>query len=131
MASVLLDASFLIDLEREIEAGAAGPAMGWLRRNRGARPRALLISCVSVAEYLEGCEDPVQGMGFIGRYIPQSIGFKHATKCAEIQRRAARRGGRHGENDAWQLAFAERANASIVGRDQRAFEHLGSRYERY
>lgn len=131
MASVLLDASFLIDLEREIDTGAAGPAIEWLRKNRSSRQRALLVSCVSVAEFLEGCDDPARGMSFVSRYIPQNIGFQHATKCAELQRRAARKGSRYGENDAWQLAFAERANASIVGRDRRAFEHLGSRYEHY
>jgi hypothetical protein len=37
--SVLLDASFLIGLEREIEAGQAGPAMGWLRANRSPPDR--------------------------------------------------------------------------------------------
>ena len=38
----LLDSSFLIDLEREIESGVAGPALAWLRKNRtlAQRPRA-------------------------------------------------------------------------------------------
>jgi predicted nucleic acid-binding protein len=128
---VLLDSSFLIDLEREIEAGLAGPAVEWLRKNRSLRSRALLVSCVSAAEFLEGCEESEKGKSFIGRYVPQGLGFQHATKYAEIQRRAAQKGRRFGENDAWQLAFAERANAFIVGRDRRAFEHLGPRYERY
>lgn len=129
MAPVLLDSSFLIDLEREIEAGVAGPAMAWLRQNRRREPRPLLVSCVSVAEFLEGCDDPSVGMTFMGRFIPQNIGFQHATKCAELQRRARKNGRRFGENDAWQLAFAERANASIVGRDRKAFAHLRHRYE--
>lgn len=129
MAPVLLDSSFLIDLEREIEAGAAGPAIAWLRKNRNGAQRALIVSCVSVAEFLEGCTDPQKGVHFICRYIPQGIGFQHATKCAELQRRAANKGSRFGENDAWQIAFAERAQASIVGRDRKAFLHLGNRYE--
>lgn len=129
MAAVLLDSSFLIDLEREVSAGVAGPAMAWLRRNRGVGQRALLVSCIAAAEFLEGCDNPQRGMEFICRYIPQSIGFQHATKCAELQRRARRRGRRFGENDAWQLAFAERAHASIVGRDRNAFRHLRHRYE--
>jgi hypothetical protein len=37
--SVLLDASFLVDVEREIEAGQAGPAMGWLRAHRSLPDR--------------------------------------------------------------------------------------------
>ena len=131
VAAVLLDSSFLIDLEHEIEAGIAGPAMAWLRRNRGIAGRPLLVSCVSVGEFLEGCRDVNDGMEFITRYLPQNIGFQHATKCAELQRRARKKGARFGENDAWQLAIAERANASVVGRDRKAFHHLGNRYEQY
>ena len=129
MAPVLLDASFLIDLERVIEAGVAGPAMAWLRQNRGIEQRPLMVSCIAAAEFLEGCGEPQIGMKFICHYIPQNIGFQHATKCAEIQRRARKNGHRFGENDAWQLAFAERANASIVGRDRKACLHLRHRYE--
>ena len=131
MAPVLLDSSFLIALEHELAAGIAGPAVAWLRRNRGLPQRPLLVSCISVAEFLEGCRDAQEGMAFILHYIPQSIGFQHATKCAELQRRARRSGTRYGENDAWQLAFVERAQASVVGRDRRAFQHLGGRYEQF
>jgi predicted nucleic acid-binding protein len=131
VAAVLLDSSFLIDLDRELEAGTAGPAMAWLRQNRRAKQRALLVSCVSAAEFLEGCGDEDRGMEFLGGFIPQGMGFQHATRCATIQRRAAKKGRRLGENDAWQIAFADRSGASVVGRDRRAFEALGSRYERY
>jgi len=131
VAPVLLDSSFLIALEHELAAGIAGPAVAWLRRNRGLPQRPLLVSCISVAEFLEGCRDAQEGMAFILHYIPQSIGFQHATKCAELQRRARRSGTRYGENDAWQLAFVERAQASVVGRDRRAFQHLGGRYEQF
>jgi predicted nucleic acid-binding protein len=124
-----LESSFLIDLEREIDAGVAGPAMAWLRRNRGLAQRPLIVSCISIAEFLEGCRDARDGMEFILHYIPQNIGFQHAAKCAELQRRAGKNGARFGENDAWQLTFAERAHAAVVGRDRKAFRHLGSRYE--
>ena len=131
VAAVLLDSSFLIDLEREIESGTPGPAVAWLRKSREVKQRALLVSCVSVAEFLEGCDDTQQGLGFISRFVPQNLGFQHATRCAEIQRRAKSRGRRFGENDAWQIAFADRAGASIVGRDRRAFEGMAERYEKY
>jgi predicted nucleic acid-binding protein len=131
VAPVLLDSSFLIDLEREINAGVAGPAMAWLRQNRGLAQRPLLVSCVSVAEFLEGCRDAPEGMRFISRYISQNIGCQHATKYAELQRRACKNGARFGENDAWQLAIAERARAAVVGRDRKAFRHLGTRYEEF
>lgn len=131
MVPALLDSSFLIDLEREIESGVAGPAMAWLRKNRTLAQRPLLVSCISAAEFLEGCANPIEGMKFICRFIPQGIGFQHATKCAELQRRARKSGKRFGENDAWQMAFADRAQASIVGRDRKAFLHLRARYEEF
>lgn len=131
MDPVLLDSSFLIDLEREIDSGVAGRAFAWLRKQKTKRQRALMVSCVSIAEFLEGCEDSVDGTGFLSQFTPQVMGQRQAVKCAEIQRRAGKKGSRFGENDAWQLAFAETSRASIVGRDTKAFTHLGHRYEQY
>lgn len=131
MSPALLDASFLIALEREIESGRAGAAVQWLRRNRRLPDRPLLVSSVTVAEFLEGLEDEARGLAFVTRYVPQPVGFKQAKKCAEIQRRARKAGRRFGENDAWQLAVAECAGAGIVARDRNAFTHLGNRYERF
>lgn len=131
MPPALLDSSFLIDLEREIDSGRAGWAMQWLRRNRALPDRPLLVSSLTVAEFLAGFDDEAHGLAFLARYIPQTVGFKHARKCAELQRRARKAGKRLGENDAWQLAFAECAHAGIVGRDRKAFSHLGNRYERF
>lgn len=131
MSPTLLDSSFLIALEREIESGRAGSAMQWLRRHRGLADRPLLVSSVTVAEFLEGFDDEARGMAVITRYVPQPLGFKHAKKCAELQRRARKAGRRFGENDAWQLAVAECAGASIVANDRNAFSHLGNRYERF
>jgi predicted nucleic acid-binding protein len=131
VSPTLLDASFLIALEREIESGRAGAAVQWLRRNRRLLDRPLLVSSITVAEFLEGFEDEARGLVFITRYVSQPLGFKHAKKCAEIQRRARKTGRRFGENDAWQLAVAECAGATIVARDRNAFSHLGNRYERF
>ena len=131
MAPALLDSSFLIELEREIATGRPGRAVDWLRRNRALAERSILVSAVSVAEFLEGFEDQRRGINFISHYVPQTIGFKHAKKCAELQRRAKKNGKRFGENDAWQLAFAECAGATVVARDRHAFSHLGKRYEQF
>ena len=51
MVPALLDSSFLIDLEREIESGVAGPALAWLRQNRTRVQRPLMVSCISAAEF--------------------------------------------------------------------------------
>ncbi len=131
MHPVLLDSSFLIDLERELDAGTPGRAIEWLRSERGRKQRALLVSCVSVAEVLEGTRHEERAREFLANFIPQNIGYQHAWKCADLQRKASKKGKRFGENDAWQLSFAECAKASIVGRDTNAFTHLGDRYEQY
>lgn len=105
--------------------------MAWLRKQRGARQRALLVSCISFAEVLEGSKDLNDTSAFLQTFVIQNMGMAHARKCAHIQKRAATSGSRFGENDAWQLAFAEISDASIVGKDTKAFTHLGSRYEQY
>ena len=84
-----------------------------------------------MAEFLEGSDHTQQGLAFISLFVPQNLGFQHATRCADIQRRAESRGRRFGENDAWQIAFADRAGASIIGRDRRAFDSMAERYEEY
>ena len=101
MTQCVLDSSFLIDLLNEIADGESGPALRWLERNASTR---LWITPVSMAEVLEGAQDPEAVQGYLGRYAWQGIHRIHAEKVASRQRRAAQR---LGENDAWQVAIAE------------------------
>jgi predicted nucleic acid-binding protein len=119
----LLDSSFLIDLLNEIAAGDAGSAHRWLRRNAAAE---LWISPVTLAEVLEGADDPEAVKDYLRRYSWQGIHRVHADKVALTQRRAVRR---MRENDAWQAALADHMGAILVGHDPRAFRRLGDRYE--
>jgi predicted nucleic acid-binding protein len=119
----LLDSSFLIDLLNETAAGDAGSAHRWLRRNASAE---LWISPVTLAEVLEGADDPEAVKDYLRRYSWQGIHRVHADKVALIQRRAVRR---MGENDAWQAALADHMGAILVGHDPRAFRRLRDRYE--
>lgn len=122
---VLLDTSFLIDLERETAAGAAGPARTFLASLRG---RSLVVSVVSVAELLEGAADEKVAFASLQRFSIQGLHLAQARRCALLQRRAKRR---LGENDAWLVATAESLDADVVGADRQAFERLGPRYLRY
>ena len=133
MRPALLDASFLIALEREIEAGIPGGAFAWLRRRTALAggKASLFLSGVSVAEFLEGRADQSSGIEFVARFRHQPLGFQHAVRCAAVQRRAAKSGFRFGENDAWQIAVADLAEATIVGRDAKAFARLGNRYDAF
>ncbi|MEO8212412.1 MAG: PIN domain-containing protein [Myxococcales bacterium] len=123
MIGCLLDSSFVIDLLNEVADGAAGPAIQWLRRN----PRAeLWISPVTYAEVLEGAVSPVAVRARLMRFRWQTLAHAQAEKVALRQRRARRR---LGENDAWQVAIAECMDGIIVGHDEKAFGHLGDRYQ--
>jgi len=84
-----------------LRGGKAGAALNWLRRNGSA---ALWISPVTLAEVLEGAEDPGAVKDYLRRYSWQGIHRVHADIVAASQRRASRR---MGENDAWQAAVAE------------------------
>jgi predicted nucleic acid-binding protein len=122
---VLLDASFLIDLERETAVAMRGPARRFLPSLRG---RALVVSVVTVAELLEGAVDEQSTLAALRRFSIQGLHLSQARRCALLQRRAAKR---LGENDAWLVATAESISADIVGADRAAFERLGARYLRY
>lgn len=122
---VLLDSSFLVDLERETAAGTLGPARSFLPSLRG---RSLVVSVVSVEELLEGAADAGVTSASLQRFTIQGIHLAQARRCALLQRRATRR---LGENDAWLVATAEALEADVVGADRTAFERLGRRYLRY
>jgi predicted nucleic acid-binding protein len=123
MRKCLLDSSFLIDLLNEMAAGQPGPAVSWLRGNTSAH---LWITPVTMAEVLEGAEEPEAVRTYLARYSWQGIHRVHADKVALSQRRASHR---LGENDAWQIAIAEQMGAIVVGHDHSAFQRLGPGYD--
>lgn len=122
---VVLDASFLIDLERETSRGEQGPARKFLPSLRG---RPMVVSIVSVEELLEGAVDEEAALASLQRFSIHRLHLAQARRCALLQRRAARR---MGENDAWLVATAQSINADVVAADRTAFERLGSRYLRF
>lgn len=122
MKQCLLDSSFVIDLLNEIEAGEEGVAMAWIRANPRAR---LFVTPITLAEVLEGAQDPKALSAELGRFAWQGIHRAHALRVAARQRKSSRR---LGENDAWQIAIADAMGAHIVGHDA-AFATLGTRYE--
>jgi len=125
MKKCLLDSSFLIDLLNEMAEGHSGPALLWLRDNTAAH---LWITPVTMAEVLEGADEPEVVRAYMARFSWQGIHRVHADKVAIRQRRASHR---LGENDAWQVAIAEQMGAVVVGHDQSAFQRLGEGYEDY
>jgi predicted nucleic acid-binding protein len=123
MKKCLLDSSFLVDLLNEMADGQAGPATSWLQYNRSAQ---VWISPVTMAEVLEGADDPAAVRAYLTRFSWQGIHRVHADKVALRQRRSSHR---LGENDAWQVAIVEQMGAILVGHDPEAFQRLGSAYD--
>jgi predicted nucleic acid-binding protein len=122
---VLLDSSFLIDLEREAAADRDGPARRLLPSLRGRR---LVVSIVSVEEILEGAVDEAAALGSLQRFTILGLQLAQARRCALMQRRPSQR---MGENDAWLVATAGAIDADVVGADRAAFERMGARYLRF
>ena len=87
---VVLDASFLVALERETMRGEQGPARRFLPSLRGRR---LVVSIVTVEELLEGAADPAATLASLQRFSVQGLHLAQARRCALLQRRAARRLG--------------------------------------
>jgi predicted nucleic acid-binding protein len=119
----LLDSSFVVDLLNAMaDDDDGGVALSWLRRN----PRAQLwISPVTLAEVLEGADDPEAVTAYLSRYPWQGIHRIQAERAALLQRRAQ---NRMGENDAWQAAVAACMKAKVLGHDE-GFKRLGAGYE--
>ena len=123
--AVLLDASFLIALERETARDEDGPATRFLPRLRGRR---LVVSVITVEEILEGAADPVAALASLQRFAIHGVHLAEAQRCALIQRRASQR---MGENDAWLVATSQCLDAEVVGADRAAFSRLSIRYLRF
>jgi predicted nucleic acid-binding protein len=122
---VLLDASFLIDFERETARSGPGPAHAAVQP---LRFRPLVVSIITVEEILEGAADEALAMAALQRFSIQGLHLTHARRCALLQRRSRRR---LGENDAWLIATAQVLDADILGADRQAFTRLGPRYLRF
>jgi predicted nucleic acid-binding protein len=122
---VLLDASFLIALERETAKGEDGPATRFLPRLRGRR---LVVSVITVEEVLEGAADAAVALAALQRFSIHGVFLAEAQRCALIQRRSSQR---LGENDAWLVATSQCLDADVVGADRSAFNRLATRYLKF
>jgi predicted nucleic acid-binding protein len=120
VTSYLFDTSFLIEYFNEVESGTLGPA----RRFRSRQPRGhrVYASVVSLAELLEGSDDP-SGTERAFHSLVQCLGLyeQHGRRAGLLQRRARGEGARLGENDAWIAATATLADLTVVGDDDAAF----------
>lgn len=117
VAVLLLDTSFLVELEGELSERRKGPARAILL----ARPlEPVAISVVCLGEFAEGFDDPVAVEAFLSRFKVVTLSRAIAYRCADLQRRMPQR---LGENDAWVAATALAYGAELLGRE-RAFARV-------
>jgi predicted nucleic acid-binding protein len=120
---VIIDTTFLIDLEREISRKKPGSAMEFLARNHAQTMR---ISVVTFGELAEGYEDPaaLELEELIAPYeiveITRSIGRRYAA----LSRVLRSSGSRLGDNDLWIGATAIEVGEPLVTRDYDHFRRI-------
>lgn len=120
---MILDTTFLIDLQREFVRGETGPATTFLERNRSA---TLKVSAVTVGEFMEGYdpERMAEGRklfdGFETLAVDQSVAMQYAV----FSRSLRSQGVRTGDNDIWIAATAMNAGEPLVTRDAEHFRRM-------
>jgi predicted nucleic acid-binding protein len=111
-STLLLDTTFVSDLDAELTRRESGPTLTFFNRMRQAE---VFVSVVTLEEFYEkrGHEAARE---LASRFSILGIHVGDALRCGLLQTRSARR---LGENDAWLAAQALRGGCSIVTRDLR------------
>jgi len=108
---LLLDTSFLIELEDELVRRRPGAAVAVLAAHRRS---AAAISIITLGAFAEGFTDAQAFGEFIARFRVVQLSRGIVWRAAMMQGSLSRR---LGENDAWIAATALTYGATLVGRD--------------
>jgi len=111
---MLLDSSYLIDLEEELADRKFGPAIAFANAHRRSAPR---ISIITVGELAAGAADEAGTRRFLSRYRIVSLKPQIAYFAGRLERALSERGQRLGENDNWIAATALYYGEPIVTND--------------
>jgi len=120
---MIVDTTFLIDLEREIARRQPGPAMEFLARHHTQTMRISVITFGELAEGYEGLATPgleelIAPYGIVE--ITRSIGRRYAA----ISRVLRPSGSCWGDNDLWIGATALEVGEPLVTRDLDHFSRI-------
>ena len=118
-----LDASFLIDLQREYRSGRAGPASRFMAAEG---TNDLALSAVAFAEVAEGCRETTDPFLDLIRSTLSLLPVDElvALEYARIARPLRALGTLPGANDLWIAAVALRHGLPLVTRDITHFERI-------
>jgi predicted nucleic acid-binding protein len=117
---MILDTTFLIDLEEEIELDVTGPASQFLSARRG---ETRMVTVISLGELAAGMVDSSEARRFLSRFHVVHLKPQIALAAADVDRDMIRRGGRLGENDTWIAGFARYYGVPVVSNDE-AFDRV-------
>ena len=116
-AMLLLDTSFLIELEDELTQRTKGPAQGVLAAHRR---QTTAISIITLSEFAEGFTDPRALVEFLAPFRVVTLSRAIAWRTAALQNSLPQR---LGENDAWIAATALTYEATLIAREK-SFERV-------
>jgi predicted nucleic acid-binding protein len=111
---MLLDSSYLIDLEEELTERKFGPALAFANAHRRAEPR---ISIITLGELAAGAAEEAAVRKFLARYRVVSLKPEITYLAGRLERALLIRGQRLGENDNWIAATALYYGEPIVTND--------------
>ena len=117
---MLLDTTFLIDLERELEMNRVGPARRFLGQRRSD---PVAVSVISLGELAASMPDSQSAREFASHFHVLHLKPEVALLGAEVDRILIRAGNRLGENDTWLAGTARYYGIPIVSND-RAFDRV-------
>ena len=120
---MLLDTTFLIDLQREAVRRSPGPAFRFLR----TRPESpVRISVVTYAEFAKGFPPEQKDLcsELLQPYQVLDISLDIAWKYGQISRRLRQLGRRIGDNDLWIACTALHSELEFVTRDAEHFRRV-------
>ena len=111
-----LDTTFLIDLQREMQAGRPGPAARWIREN-GEEEAG--ISAVAWGEFLEGMRDRSHPVlhEIAGRFPVWPVAEEEAEVYGRVVRGLRPQGRLIGSNDLWIAATALTKSVPLLTRN--------------
>jgi len=120
---VIVDTTFLIDLERELRRRTPGPVAAFLREH-GSMPVG--VSVVAAAELSEGYEDAgrIAVERLLGSFELLTIDPETSWIWSRLSRQCRAEGRSVGDNDLWIAATAARHARPLVTRNARDFERL-------
>jgi predicted nucleic acid-binding protein len=128
---MILDTTVLVDLQRELRRGHAGPASRFLATS-GETP--LFISFVSVMEFAEGFPDDARDAceRFLAPFRVLWPDPDTGWIAARISRTVGAAGRPIGDHDVWIAALALQHDRTVVSRNQEHFRRVpGLSYRGY